>query len=1036
MLALPSTLFSSTYGWPSEDNIDPNHQQDCNDISIHVEANLYIPLPEFPSYDQSQHDCPPESCSSGGPINGNSIGDPQKVSKMRNHNASERERRKKVNDLYAYLRSLQPISADQKKKVSIPGTVSRALKYIPELRKEVETLMRKKEKFLSYSTSTTSTRQKNLRIERQSTKDAIINTNSSVVSSVSVLSDKEVVIQLIYSTEHMSKNNEIGFLSRVLEYLESEENVFVLLNSTTFKCPGEETFLNTLHLQVQDDNYKGLNALGYGARVFESKRGWGWEGCEREAKKSYALWKILLFWDLFHHYTPVTTSADNAPGEFSYANVTRKPSGKKLNIRTLFTPGGNKIDVAPTSNDDTTYPLAGCGHCKSLAPTYKSLAAAFKHEEDVVIANLDADNAKDLAEKYGVSRYPIIKFFTKTNKDGEDHKGRRDIDSFVTFVNKKCGTSRDTKGQLTSTAATKSSLSKGGDYAKNEIQRLERILSKSISPRLLQVIEILDILSSRGSPVWVTYYLYISGLLSILLIGKGGNRHPVDGSTAGGSGWHTLLLLTMLGTLENHPLILKKWHPNENLLKEDVSTIPVWVKLYGVPVTAFSEDGLSAIATKLGTPLMVDSYTSNMCMQSWGRSSYVRVMIELRANVELKDNIVVAMPNTTRKGHYKCNVRVEYEWKPPRCLSCKVFGYIHEECPKNTGARENKTMKKPSQTSRGVSKSVEPTIEVNSNTFDVLNSVDNDVEFDTNEGATNLVNNGATLSGSSFMIINNDEEFASDTPIGEKIDKLRLLDNDENPLVPTGIVESDSEVEVVFDGTANLIISTSGKDESDKGYSINSLLEQLRDSYPDNDDYDPYDDDMYENHDLSEHLQSICDDLDITDMAAHSTCDLGGGKTKKMALAKHRQAIWQGRVMNSWFTDEELRNQGSCPVTPEEIGLLLVALSFDNTTRLYLASHKVYGGEAGIAALRKLFPYMEDKKSLASSEERAHIKGKASLSAAVDYYVSMHNDIFISASPGIMHNTMVTIFGVVLIFILKCMSDYIEVTCSCNKTYY
>nr|GFB60524.1 hypothetical protein [Tanacetum cinerariifolium] len=85
-----------------------------------------------------------------------------------------------------------------------------------------------------------------------------------------------------------------------------------------------------------------------------------------------------------------------------------------------------------------------------------------------------------------------------------------------------------------------------------------------------------------------------------------------------------------------------------------------------------------------------------------------------------------------------------------------------------------------------------------------------------------------------------------------------------NPLVLTGIVESDSEVEVIFDETANLRISTSGKDESDKCYGTNSLLEQLRDSYPYNDDYDLYDDDMYENHDLSEHLQSICDDLNIT----------------------------------------------------------------------------------------------------------------------------------------------------------------------------
>ncbi|GJR54503.1 hypothetical protein Tco_1405024, partial [Tanacetum coccineum] len=118
---------------------------------------------------------------------------------------------------------------------------------------------------------------------------------------------------------------------------------------------------------------------------------------------------------------------------------------------------------------------------------------------------------------------------------------------------------------------------------------------------------------------------------------------------------------------------------------------------------AFSEDGLSAIATKLGTPLMFDSYTSDMYMQSWGRSSYVRVTIELRADVELKDSIVVDMPKITREGHYTCNDRVEYEWKPPRCSSCKMFGHIHEECPKITGAGEKKTVKKPSQTSQGVS---------------------------------------------------------------------------------------------------------------------------------------------------------------------------------------------------------------------------------------------------------------------------------------------------------------------------------------------
>ncbi|GJU40457.1 hypothetical protein Tco_1193414 [Tanacetum coccineum] len=57
------------------------------------------------------------------------------------------------------------------------------------------------------------------------------------------------------------------------------------------------------------------------------------------------------------------------------------------------------------------------------------------------------------------------------------------------------------------------------------------------------------------------------------------------------------------------------------------------------------------------------------------------------------------------------------------------------------------------------------------------------------------------------------------------------LDDDDNSLVPTSNMESDKEVKVVFD-------------EID-------------------DDYDPYDEDLYESHDMSDHLQVICDDLDI-----------------------------------------------------------------------------------------------------------------------------------------------------------------------------
>ncbi|GKB08872.1 hypothetical protein Tco_0837184 [Tanacetum coccineum] len=189
--------------------------------------------------------------------------------------------------------------------------------------------------------------------------------------------------------------------------------------------------------------------------------------------------------------------------------------------------------------------------------------------------------------------------------------------------------------------------------------------------------------------------------------------------------------------IRNHPLILKKWNPDVNLLKEDVGNV-------------------------------------------LGRSSYAKAIVELWADVELKDTIMVAMPKITREGFYRCTVRVEYEWKHLRCACCKVFGHIQEECPKNPGLGVAKNLKKPSQAPRGVlvglkvglkpakeyrpvyknhtantsgnkKKGVKPTKEVsNSNLFNLFNSVENDWKLGTNGGTSNLASNVANSSGSSF----------------------------------------------------------------------------------------------------------------------------------------------------------------------------------------------------------------------------------------------------------------------------------------------
>ncbi|GJS07055.1 putative reverse transcriptase domain-containing protein [Tanacetum coccineum] len=65
--------------------------------------------------------------------------------------------------------------------------------------------------------------------------------------------------------------------------------------------------------------------------------------------------------------------------------------------------------------------------------------------------------------------------------------------------------------------------------------------------------------------------------------------------------------------IRSHPIILKKWNPDVNLLKEDVGNVLVLVKLHGVPITAFSEDRLSAISTKLGGVSKIPGWGAGGC---------------------------------------------------------------------------------------------------------------------------------------------------------------------------------------------------------------------------------------------------------------------------------------------------------------------------------------------------------------------------------------------------------------------------------------
>ncbi|GJU88115.1 hypothetical protein Tco_1300538 [Tanacetum coccineum] len=134
--------------------------------------------------------------------------------------------------------------------------------------------------------------------------------------------------------------------------------------------------------------------------------------------------------------------------------------------------------------------------------------------------------------------------------------------------------------------------------------------------------------------------------------------------------------------IRNQPLILTKWAPNLDLAKDVVKKVPVWVKVHRVPVEVYSDDGVSLIASQIGKHVMLDAFTSSMCSEPWGRMGYARALIEISAENELKNEIRMVVPIVEGEGHTIERTRVEYEWKPPRCPDCLVFGHDQTSCPK------------------------------------------------------------------------------------------------------------------------------------------------------------------------------------------------------------------------------------------------------------------------------------------------------------------------------------------------------------------
>ncbi|KAL0927271.1 hypothetical protein M5K25_001434 [Dendrobium thyrsiflorum] len=120
------------------------------------------------------------------------------------------------------------------------------------------------------------------------------------------------------------------------------------------------------------------------------------------------------------------------------------------------------------------------------------------------------------------------------------------------------------------------------------------------------------------------------------------------------------------------PFVFQKWNPHFTPKREEFTSVPIWFKIMDLPLCCWTPTGISMIATKIGTPLSVDSLTA-----SKSRLTFARVCVQVDSSAQYPDTIPIDVDGKIFK------LQIQYEWKPSRCSLCQSINHEAPECPSN-----------------------------------------------------------------------------------------------------------------------------------------------------------------------------------------------------------------------------------------------------------------------------------------------------------------------------------------------------------------
>ncbi|KAH0636679.1 hypothetical protein KY289_036594 [Solanum tuberosum] len=131
---------------------------------------------------------------------------------------------------------------------------------------------------------------------------------------------------------------------------------------------------------------------------------------------------------------------------------------------------------------------------------------------------------------------------------------------------------------------------------------------------------------------------------------------------------------------DNKPFIVKAWSPEMEFTRDELHSVPIWVKLPGLDFKYWSPISLSKIGSLIEKPLMVDSHTEKK-----QGLNFARLLIEVDIDTDLPERVMFK----NERGNL-VEQKVQYGWRPIICKFCKKYGHNIKECRKNKPPGEEK----------------------------------------------------------------------------------------------------------------------------------------------------------------------------------------------------------------------------------------------------------------------------------------------------------------------------------------------------------